>query len=494
MTKPTYIILSFLLLFSYSLKSQTATEAFRLSGSDPLGSARNLGVGNSMYAIGADISAIGNNPAGIGAYWRSEFMGTMDITWNPYDAKLQGDSVSHQVHGSFDYFRMPNLGFVVTNQPSNSKLKTSNWAIGVNRVAEYAKEIQYSGYTQGSITDSWQENAFGLDSSQLNGFEEGLAYTSGAIYDFESDHIYETDYDLNPTYHLYKEEYSAIRGGNSELFLGYGANLSQKFLFGFSFNVPLVNSDASRVYSEIDQQDGTPFFNELHYTSYINTSGSGVNGKFGFFLKPSKYINLSFAAHTPTRLHLTDNYNTTLTYDYTDQNHDGPITSASPYGSFHYALRTPWKLVGAISIIAGTNGFLSAGIQWTDYSSMRYDYSVDGNGNFYNQEENDVNASIKQNYGSVFELNMGGEIAFKTLRIRGGFSAVQSPFNNDDSFDPTYHVGVGYRAEDYYVDLAYSNSQQDEGYLPYQTKMAPQPVAVLNYNVNRIVMTVGMKF
>jgi len=494
MNKPNYIFILFILLLSISAQSQTATEAFRLSDSDPLGSARNVGVGNSMYSIGADLSAIGNNPAGIGAYWRSEFMGSMDITWKPYDAKLSGDSINHQVHGSFDYFRMPNLGFVMTTQPSGSKWQTSNWAIGVNRVAEYAKEVQFKGYTQGSITDSWQENAFGKDSSQLNGFEEGLAYTSGAIYDFESDHVYETDYDLSPEYHLYKEEYSTVRGGKSELFIGYGANLSRKLLFGLTLNFPIVNSDASRLYREVDTQDGVPFFNELAYTSYVNTSGYGVNGKFGFILKPSKYINLSFAAHTPTKLQLFDNFNTTLTYDYTDQNHDGPITSTSDYGSFHYALVTPWKLVGGIGIIAGTSGFISAGVQWTDYSAMHFDYSVDGNGYFYDQEEREVNAKIKQDYGSVFELNMGGEIAFKNLRLRGGFSAAQSAFNNDDTFDPTFHGGVGYRAEGFYIDFAYSYSQQDEGYLPYETTDAPQPLAVLKYDVNRIVTTVGLKF
>ena len=488
-----FFILFFVFLFSNALQSQTATDAFRFSQFDPLGSGRNLGVGNSMYSIGADLSAIGNNPAGIGAYWRSEFMGSMDVTWNPYESRLKGDSSIRQSSGSYDYWRMPNLGFVITHQPVNSDFQTSNWAIGYNRVAEYAQELQFSGYTQGSITDSWSENSFGRDTNQL-GFDEALAYSSGAIYDFEFDNVYETDYQLSPGYHLYKEEFSATRGGNSEFFLGYGANLSRKFLFGLSLNFPLVNSDVSRVYSEIDNRDGTPYFNELHYTSYVNTSGYGINGKFGFILKPSKYVNLSFAAQTPTKLHLTDNFNSTVTYDWTDQNHDGPITTLSPYGNFYYALRTPWKLVGGIAIIAGTNGFLSAGVQWIDYSSMRFDYNTRGNGNAFYQEENNVNASIHQSYSSVFQLNMGGEIAFTKWRIRGGFSAVQSPYNNDDTFTPTYHGGIGYRAEIIYVDMAYTYSQQEEGYLPYETNEAPQPVAVLKYNPQRIVTTIGLKF
>lgn len=495
MTKPlSYIILLLASIITFTAQAQTATEAFRLSQFDALGSARNLGVGNSMYSIGADLSAISNNPAGIGAYWRSEFMGTLDVTWNPYDSKLQGDSSINLTHGSFDYWRMPNLGFVVTSQPQNSPWKTANIAIGVNRIAEYAQEIQYNGYSPGSRTDSWQENAFGVDTTQLNGFEEGLAFSSGAIYDFEKDKIYEDDNDLNPGYNLYKDEYSAIRGGNSEIFLGAGANLGRVLLIGASMNIPLVNVDVTRTYNEIDRFDGIPFFNELHYTSYVNTSGSGINGKFGLFLKPSKFINLTVAAHTPTKLFLTDNYNNTVTYDYTDPNHDGPIFSPSQYGSFHYALVTPWKLVGAIGIIAGTNGFLSAGVQYSDYSTMRYDYSVNGNGNFYAQQENDVNASIRQNYSGVFKLNAGGEIAFKVFRLRGGFSAVQSAYNNDGSFDPTYTGGIGFRWTDFYVDFAYSYTEQDQGYIPYETDEAPQPLAVIKYNPQRAVMTMGVKF
>ena len=494
MTKLSYLILLLSCFLQITIQAQTATEAFRLSQSDALGSARNLGVGNSMYSIGADLSAISNNPAGIGAYWRSEFMGSVDVTWNPYDSKLTGDSSLNLVHGSYDYWRMPNLGFVITSQPQNSPWKTANIAIGVNRIAEFAQEIQFQGYSPGSRTDSWQENAFGLDTNQLNRFEEGLALSSGAIYDFEKDLVYEDDNDLNPGYNLYKDEYSAIRGGNSELFLGFGTNLGRVLLLGASMNIPLVNSDFTKVYNENDRFDGIPFFNELHYTSYVNTSGSGINGKFGLFIKPSKFMNLTFAAHTPTKLFLTDNYNTTLTYDYTDQNNDGPIYSPSPYGSFHYALVTPWKLVGAIGIIAGTSGFISAGVQYSDYSTMHYDYSVNGNGNFYAQEERDVNASIKQHYSGVFKLNAGGEIAFKVFRLRGGFSAVQSAYNNDGSFDPTYTGGIGFRWTDFYIDFAYSYTKQDQGYVPYETDEAPQPLAVINYNPQRVVMTTGVKF
>lgn len=448
-----------------------------------------------MYTIGPDFSAIAVNPAGIGGYWKGEFVGSLGLSATSYTARLDQDSTLALYRGeSYTKVRLPNLGFVVVTQPRNTNWLTSNWAIGINRVADYDKEIQFSGHTIGSITDMWRENATGLDTFELNGFEEGLAWRAGAIYDFERDLNWETDYQLSPQSPIYKEETASISGGKSELFLGYGANMSQKLMIGFSVNLPLVNAESYRTYIERDDIDGTPFFNDLEYTSTINTSGYGLNGKFGIIAKPSKAVNISFAAHTPTKFFLTDNYNTTITYDYTDGNHNGPITSESPFGSFQYALKTPWKLVGGVGIIVGKSGFVSAGAQWTDYSSMKYDYSVRGNGNEYNQLEREVNSSIKSNYGPALQLNLGGELAINTIRARAGTILSQSAFNNDNSFDPSFHAGLGYRGEYFFLDLGYAFSKQDEGYLPYETKDAPQPLAVLDYTTHKIVATVGLKF
>ena len=74
-----------------AVSAQTATEAYRLSLSNPLGSARNLGAGNSMFAIGPDFSAIGSNPAGIGGYWKSEFTLTMGGQTTNYTASFSTD-------------------------------------------------------------------------------------------------------------------------------------------------------------------------------------------------------------------------------------------------------------------------------------------------------------------------------------------------------------------------------------------------------------------
>ncbi|MEO5907425.1 MAG: hypothetical protein ABIQ11_11910, partial [Saprospiraceae bacterium] len=209
---------------------QTATEAFRLSESDPLGTARNLGTGNSMFAIGPDFSAIGLNPAGLGGFRKSEFLFSFYLNSNNYNSAFVNDP-SENNQDAFTKVGLSNIGFVIHNQPRGSRWTSSNWAIGVNRVADYNKDVTSLGNTLGSITDSWRENSSGLTPDELNGFEEGLAYSSGAIYDFEDDNLYESDYNLNAQYALFKQESNFTEGGKSELFIAYGADLDNKFLF-----------------------------------------------------------------------------------------------------------------------------------------------------------------------------------------------------------------------------------------------------------------------
>ncbi|MEP6645697.1 MAG: hypothetical protein ABJC12_01290 [Saprospiraceae bacterium] len=473
---------------------QTSTEAYRLSTSEPFGTARNLGVANSMFTIGPDFSAISTNPAGLAGYGKSEFLITSAIGISHYNSAFATDR-SNITHDNFNKFSLPNIGFVIQQRPQNSRWITSNWAIGLNRTADYTRELHYQGSTLGSITDAWKENATGVIPDHLNGFEEGLAYTSGAIYDFENDNIYETDYAKNPQYALHKEESMTQEGGKSELSLSYGADYNHKIFFGFSVGLPIINFTQERTYKELDGSDnGIPFFNNLDYTSSINTTGFGFNGKIGVIIKPSNFLNLSFAVQSPTKLLLSDDFNTTVTYDYTDDQHTGPIKSESPYGSFQYALRTPWSLTGGIGIIAGKAGFIGAGVKVTDYSGMKYDYSVRGNGNQFDDIENKVNSDIKANYGSALQVNMGGELVLNQFRLRGGVSLAQSAFNNDTSFDPSYHAGVGYRTDHFYVDLGYQLAKQDDGYLPYETIQAPQPLVVTTATNHRIAVTLGFKF
>lgn len=492
--KGLYVLVLFVLLVPALSVSQTASDAYRFSISSPSGTARNLGAGNSMFAIGPDFSAIALNPSGIGGYGKSEFLITGSILANNLSAAFQNDP-SNETASQSGNFTLPNLGFIIYNRPSGSSWIASNWAIGFNRVADYNRDLEFVGNTLGSITDAWRENATGIDWQDLNGFEEGMAYETGAIYDLDGNNIYESDYQLNDQYALFKHETSFREGGKTELFLGYGANFDHKVMVGLSVGFPILNYHDTRTYREMDEAaDAIPFFNELEYTNTLNTTGFGINGKIGVTVKPTRFLNIAFAFHSPTRLLLSDDFNTTLTYDFTTENHDGPLTAQSPFGSFEYALRTPWSVSGGLGIIAGTSGFVALHAKYVDYGSMKYRFDVRGNGNLYDQIEREINSEIKNEFGGALELNAGGELVLDAYRIRGGISFDQSPYLHDDNFSPAFHAGAGYRAESFYIDLGYKLSKSDEGYQPYETLDAPQPLAVIDQTLHQFALTAGFKF
>lgn len=477
------------------LSAQTATEAFLLSQSDPLGTARNLGTGNSMFAIGPDFSVIGNNPSGLGGFGKSEFLITGNLGFHHTTSSFVSDSFGGTSNNRGN-FTLPNIGFIIHDTPNTGKWISSNWAIGLNRTAQYNREIDADGRTIGSITDSWSENAFGVDTGDLNGFEEGIAYRAGAIYDLDEDKVYETDYMFNDQYPILKSESALRTGGKTEIVLAYGADLDRKFLIGFSVGLPLVNMTETRRYTEADDaSDAIRYFNSLVYTRSINTTGYGWNAKFGVTVKPTPFFNIALAFHAPTRLNLSDDFNTTLSYDYTDMFNDGPLEARSPFGSFQYALRTPWSAMGGIGIIAGKSGFLSASAKFTDYSKMKYKFDVRGNGNEFAQIERAINDNIKSTYGTSVQLNVGGELVLATnYRVRGGVQMLQSAYTNDKTFDPSFHLGAGYRGEYVYFDLGYKYATEEEGYLPYETSAAPQPLVVIDQTKHQIAATVGFKF
>ena len=88
--------------------AQDTYESAKLLGSDLNGTARYVGMGGAMEALGADISTISSNPAGVGLFRHSMISTSMGIV-SQQDAK-KFDDVG-KTNFSFDQ-----LGFVYSNQ------------------------------------------------------------------------------------------------------------------------------------------------------------------------------------------------------------------------------------------------------------------------------------------------------------------------------------------------------------------------------------------
>ena len=63
-----------LLFFTLSLPAQNSFDALRYSTFQVGGTARSIGAGGALGALGADFSVLSTNPAGLGWYRKGEFV------------------------------------------------------------------------------------------------------------------------------------------------------------------------------------------------------------------------------------------------------------------------------------------------------------------------------------------------------------------------------------------------------------------------------------
>ncbi|RLD18416.1 MAG: hypothetical protein DRI69_10335 [Bacteroidetes bacterium] len=514
--------------------SQNSADALRYSMTEVLGTGRSIALGGAMGALGADFSVIGVNPAGLAAYRSSEFVITGAVLTQSTESILQDGGIPATTNSN-SRFVISNLGLVFASRPKNLNWKSSNFAIGYHKTADYNLEFAYSGRTPGSITQRWAQNANGRYPEELNPFEELLAWETGAIYDQDpADLFYETDYELSPGAEILRRQTVKSTGGTGEILFSYAANYNEKLLFGLTLGVPIMSFEETKDYEEEDDpaKDLVPYFNALRFEETLSTTGSGLNLKVGATYKISKYLNLGGAFHTSTRYSLNDEFSTRLTYDYTDDN--GRQVFTSPFdgpqeGSFQYNMNTPWSVLGNASYVLtkkesssgksksrkkgrkkgrsrGTKtksdepvrtiyyGFLLAEIQYTDFTKAKFDYSGRGNGDQFQFEEDAVNEQIRNTLSSTIKLRFGAEYALNALRFRIGTVLQQSPYVDDSSFNTMYSAGIGYRFERVFLDLGYQHQKVDQGYIPYGVIYAPQPFVNNTTSYNRFVFTAGYKW
>ena len=81
------------LLVAVAANAQNAYDAERVLGSDLNGTARYVGMGGAMSALGGDISVIGTNPAGIGIFRSNDFSVSFGVNNTATESLYNGTSM-----------------------------------------------------------------------------------------------------------------------------------------------------------------------------------------------------------------------------------------------------------------------------------------------------------------------------------------------------------------------------------------------------------------
>ena len=472
MKKIQYIVI--LLLFSSPSWSQGLTDALRLSDYRINGTARATAMGNAFGALGGDFTSASINPAGIGLYRSNEFVFTTRFGENQSDATYLGRTTNESKFN----LSVPNIGYIATfnsQQGNPSSLVSVNIGIGYNRMNDFnTKKLVIGNNATSSMLDLFSQNADNLAPDELSPFYEQLAAYDQET-DFGTDLIYNNEegapagvYRHDMQLYPYTDDYENYEHGQRKSFSQKGsideyvfsiaANFNHKVYLGATFGIHDVYLQERTSLYEYDSNGNIPVFNNYSFDTFLKTTGTGFNAKFGIIVKPIDQLRFGVALHTPTFYDLADYYYNDMYSSFDDGDN---LEAFSPDDEYEYQLQTPMKAIFSAAYIIGKQGLISVDYEWVDYSKVKLSDGEDGY-DFFSQNE-DIDESLE----SVGNLHVGGEFRLSEyFSLRGGFEYFPSPYKkaaygieqpNGNADTYTYSGGLGWKAGDFYLDLAYKH-------------------------------------
>ena len=528
-----------------ALFAQTQYDAARIANTELNGTARFVGMGGAMGALGADISVIGTNPAGIALFRSHNVSTSFGFNKNMTSSTFNGTKVSDsRTKASYDQ-----VGFVYSNKIGNkTNLRYLNFGFNYHKAANFNRQFSSKGALNGSSL-SWQMADMMLGAGY--GSQESYDDVLDAENPYTSEYFYGTPFlgmmgartglvdgftDKDGFNMLgwngdMGEYYSREEGGINQYDFNMSFNVKDRYYFGVTLGVYDVNYNRYSSYSETLLDDNGADNGNFTLNNWFSTNGTGYDLKFGFIARPFEYspFRVGFAIHTPVWYMLTDRYTATLDTDVLAM--PEPYTEnlsqyLNPDYVWDYRMRTPWKF----NVNMGTtfSGVLAVGAEY-EYSDYSYISYKDYNG----YDLSSSNVATDKYLKGVHTLKLGMEAMLTpSFSFRAGYNYVTSAFKDgsaryipnvetlQDKYiwfdetrtDPEYHnikarntitLGLGYSGRVVYADVAYKYDFYKSDFFMFDDyKFATDGVTVVDrnnsalvgHNRHQVLFTVGCRF
>ena len=520
----------FAAIISVTVKAQTDVDAMRYSQTQSYGDARFMAMGGAFGSLGANVSCMNFNPAGIAMYKKGELVFTPGVQLQTADATHYGTSATD----FSSKLNISNIGFVAAwdaqqggyqssngggnagygqqrygygrngqqrQQQSNRTTNSSHrWALGIdyNRISDFNYHTTINGYVpvQNSITSSMANTANGNSVSNLNQFYEGLGYNTGLIVPYSNSqtlHYDSTATNYAPlsayTPNMVLQQTKTIQssGRTGELAFALAHSFSDKFYFGASLGVPIIKYNYQATLTEYDYKNADPLFQSLQYQENLTTTGAGINLKAGGIYRFNSGIKIGVYGQTATHYKLTDNYQNTMTANWDSSQYNSSVSS--PLGSYQYKLKTPGRAGASVSYVFKKLVALSVDGEYIDYANAKFS---DPKG-YLNAN---VNPFIESKYKGTANIKAGVELNIRPVVIRAGVASYGSPFGDVLSgkfVRNSISGGIGFRgAHKAYFDLGFVYTKWNETY--YVIDHLYVNPSTINYGTLYITATLGIKF
>lgn len=454
-------------VLSLPMTAQNEVEALRYSMSDVPVTGRSLGMGGSFGAVGADLSSFFTNPAGLGAYRRKNF----EVSFGLNDAVAKSTYMGTPDDNGRTRFNLNNIGIVGNQQIENSDWKSVSWGIAHAKTNNFYQNINISGISNGTtMLDHFAGQAWGIRPEELANsrpFTSSLAYDTYGIDPANDD---STQYVASSyTGDIHQSKNIRRTGMQSETSMAIGGNFRDFLMVGMSINFLSVRFSEISGFTERFENDPSNYLSTYTFSENLNSSGTGVGVKLGAIVLPTPWLRVGAAYHSPTRISFTENYYTAMTSSIRGTS-ETPNYS-SPRLDTEYTIRTPARLMASAAFVMGKMGIFSVDYEFASYDKIRM------NGirtNSYNYSyENGVIADIYQN---AHRVRAGVEFRLlESTYLRGGAIYQQSPFTNGvgavTTPRMTYTGGVGFRSDNFFIDLAAAYATSKENYYLYDPSL-----------------------
>lgn len=510
----------------------------------PFTTARATAMGGAFTSLGADLSSMSINPAGIGMYRGTaygitpamNFSGTNNsYSNNVNDSRFSFNNIgiAGSVYNSSGTLTSVNIGFSYNKLADFNYSYAANMPAGANSLADIMY-MQLNGLYEYMATGSWNEagitqrrlkesaRPFENDGIRIAEWGAVLAYNTGLATSMNPGD------EMNDLYGAGGiDRYASVvpgmevvnRGSVGEYNFTMGFNLRNRLYLGFGMTVQDIYLTRRIYYNErYDNNNGdgsgNTYLRNMNYDQNVRMSGAGFNFKIGAVYRPVPSLRIGLAVHTPTWTSVTHQYSASMQTSFIM---GGSNSMHSYINYWDLSYNSPTRLLAGVSYTIGSYAAVAVDYERVWYNGMRLTSE-----DFFTQEgyRNEIRDLFKptDNFKAGIEIKPTPEIA-----VRAGYSFYGSPLRyGDDRYTKPVNTqtqnlsaGLGFRLNpNISLDFAYVYSMNrfsnfDIFYFEGETRRydgeivntggnpittSESPISDLKLNRHTAMMTLGFNF
>lgn len=517
-------------LMSVPALAQETYQNTKMAENSLTGTARYVGMGGAMEALGADISTMSSNPAGIGLFRKSQVSMTFGVVaQTDAETALNYNGSTLSFDGKKSKPSFDQAGFVWS--PSSKGSNYINLGFNYHKSTNFNQILTAVGRLDGASQNRLTAAKYDEIQNEVNKGNKDYANYLGDMIatgvDYGYQNMFGTDADGSMMNSLKGEDF--LFGQYQHGYIGvYDFNISgslnNRVWLGLTVGLHDVHYNSNSSYGEILEQvgtasDGSSVNAATNSMEQIKITGTGFDVKFGAIFRPfvDSPFRIGVYVNSPVFYDLTrssaidmEAYNLPKSFAPSESQ---PEISGNFYDSdyhnisdYDFRLNTPWKVGASLGHTIGSNIALGATYEYAWYNHMDTRIKDGGYydsywGEYYESSTSDkvMNENTKSSLKGVSTLKIGMEYKpIQMLALRLGYNYVSPMFNKygvrdqslicdadangnngvntSASSDYTnwkatnrFTVGAGFNYRNLFIDVAYQYSSQNGDFYPYMS-------------------------